>query len=124
MGVKEKKPIIIKYPRYGADYPLDPLTHDELSSVVSILHESEHFHHGHRFVDITLREPSKKFMENYRRGEPFYREADVVLVDNNSQSTVESVVSLSHASVIEFAGTKHAGQPFIMQEKQEDHDIK
>ena len=117
MAAKEKKSLVIKYPRYGTDYPLDPLTHDELNGVVAILHESEHFHHGHRFVDITLREPNKAFMKNYRRGELFEREADVVLVDNNSQSTVEAVVSLSYAKVLEFAGTKHAGQPFIMQDE-------
>ena len=40
MAAKEKKSLVIKYPRYGTDYPLDPLTHDELNGVVAILHES------------------------------------------------------------------------------------
>ena len=39
MAAKEKKSLVIKYPRYGTDYPLDPLTHDELNGVVAILHE-------------------------------------------------------------------------------------
>tara|TARA_B100000686_G_C16799266_1_gene984727 strand:+ start:2604 stop:4688 length:2085 start_codon:yes stop_codon:yes gene_type:complete len=108
---------VTMYPRYGSDYPLDPLTYDELERAVSILHENENFTASLRFVDITLKEPTKKMMAAYQRGDSFEREADVVLLDNENEITIEAVVSLSQNRVLEFADTKEVGQPLIVQDE-------
>ena len=57
---------VMMYPRYGSDYPLDPLTYDELERAVSILHENENFTAALRFVDITLKEPTKESLRFVR----------------------------------------------------------
>ena len=105
------------YPRHGVDYPLDPLTYDELATVVGILHDSEHFAMGMRFIEISLREPAKSFMKTYSHGQDFEREAAVILIDNYKKATLEAVVSLSRGEVTEFDGTKEIGQPLLVQDE-------
>ena len=106
-----------RYPRHGTDYPFDPVAHDELETVVAIVHESGRFRSGMRFIDISLKEPPKDFMESYRRGQPYEREAEVVLIDNNAESSIEAVVSLSRGEVVEWAGVSEPGQPMLSQDE-------
>lgn len=99
-----------EYPSTADAHPLDPLAYAELQAVVAIIHASGRFHSDMRFVSITLRDPPRDLVRSYARGQAYEREADVVLIDGRTATTIESIVSLSRRAVIEFGPTRHAGQ--------------
>jgi primary-amine oxidase len=78
-------------------HALAPLTADEISEAVSILRGDGRMPSRHRFVQVTLREPSKADVLAGR--EDIDREALAVLMDLDARLTIEATVSLTSGSV-------------------------
>lgn len=85
---------------YAPIHPLDPLTAEEITRAVQIVHSERNLHERVRFASINLHEPSKEIVLTYQPGEKFKREAFIILLDNVAEATYEAVVSLSEERVV------------------------
>lgn len=77
-------------------HPLEPLTAEEITTTVEVLHDGQGLTAGTRFVAIALREPAK---EAIRDDADVDREAFVVALNLDDGLTYEGIVSLTHRSV-------------------------
>lgn len=80
-------------------HPLDPLSAEEMRQVVQILRRQRPLSSQWRFVTIQLHEPDRPWMETWQPGQPWDRQAFVVLLDPAAGNTYEAVVSLSTQQV-------------------------
>ena len=80
-------------------HPLDPLTAAEIEAATSILKRDRGLADSARFVYVTLREPAKQDVLNYRPGEEFDRQAHVVLRERAERTSYEAVVSITAGEV-------------------------
>ena len=85
----------------GIRHPLDPLTAEEIETVSQILKRDRGLAGSARFVYVTLREPAKDAVLKYQPGEPFEREAHVVIRERAERTSYEAVVSLTDSAVRE-----------------------
>jgi len=81
-------------------YPLDPLTAGEMRKVVEILKSSGTTSGKDLFNVINLKEPPKKEVLAYKRGQPFRREAFTSFYDYAKEGMTEAVVDLNAGKVI------------------------
>jgi primary-amine oxidase len=81
-------------------YPLDPLTATEMQKVVQILKDNHLVTGSDYFNIINLKEPPKKEVLAYKRGEPFRREAYTSYYDYSKPGMTEAVVDLNAGKVI------------------------
>jgi len=85
---------------YPVDHPLDPLAPDEIDAARQILAAEEELSEQSRYIEITLKEPSKAAMRAYENeGEPVDRRAKIVVRDKAEHETYEGVVSLEEETV-------------------------
>jgi primary-amine oxidase len=52
-------------------HPLEPLTTEEITQVVAILREKKELSEKARFAQVTLNEPEKEVVVNYKEGDQF-----------------------------------------------------
>lgn len=83
----------------ASTHPLDPLSGAEIARAAALLRRERGLGERVRFVEIALREPEKDELALHGRGEPVAREAFVVLLDPETGTTSEAVVSLSAGAV-------------------------
>lgn len=80
-------------------HPLEPLTGEEITAAVRILKTERNLHERVRFASVTLHEPSKQTVLNFKSGDPIVREAFIILLDNNDGATYEAIVSITAGKV-------------------------
>ena len=84
-------------PGRGHVHPLDPLIATEVGAVTSILRGYRGFAslgERNRFVTVALLEPPKEAVLAWAAGGPVpRREAEVVILDRDAESTIEAVVA-------------------------------
>ena len=99
--------------RQAVSHPLDPLTAEEIVEAASILKAQRQLGPRVRFETVVLKEPEKKEVFNFRRGDHIRRDAFLVVLDNEDEATYEAVVSLDEGRVTSW---KHVPgvQPRIM----------
>lgn len=83
----------------SSPHPLDRLTTDETSAAVGIVRSDERFGERMRFGRVDLHEPPKHEVLAHTEGDPVHRAAEVVLLDNQTGSAVEVLVSLTRQEV-------------------------
>ncbi|MGB3403671.1 MAG: primary-amine oxidase [Microcoleaceae cyanobacterium] len=76
-------------------YPLDPLTASEIETAVSVIQETQNLSEDTFFPRVALQEPPKDEVINYTEGNPFRREAFVIVFDSASNLTYEAIVDLN-----------------------------
>ncbi|HXR65109.1 MAG TPA: primary-amine oxidase [Ktedonobacteraceae bacterium] len=84
----------------SAQHPLEPLTAEEITLAVQIVRNERHLSNQVRFVSVTLHEPLKSVVLNFKPGEPITREAFMVLLDNMHEATYETIVSITERRVV------------------------
>jgi primary-amine oxidase len=94
----------VSAPRKGsakarAAHPLDPLTADEIKAAVDIVRQSGKLGERGRFSTVTLYEPDKEIVRNFRPGSEIDRCAAVVVLDEESGETYAGVVSITHSEI-------------------------
>ncbi|MBD2464886.1 primary-amine oxidase [Oscillatoria sp. FACHB-1407] len=94
-------------------HPLEPLTAKEVTAAVAIVRDQQPVGDSFRFPCVTLHEPPKSFVLNYKPGEPFEREAFLILLDNATGTTYEAIVSLTQGKVTSWTAVPGV-QPNIM----------
>ncbi|OLO42441.1 tyramine oxidase [Alkalihalophilus pseudofirmus] len=80
------------------NHPLEPLTPEELSLTTDIL-KKEKTTSAFRFVSVTLLEPPKEVVLNFKEGDEINREAFCILLDCSEGKTYEAVVSLNDKTI-------------------------
>jgi primary-amine oxidase len=76
-------------------HPLDPLTAEELGAAVAIVREKRQLSAHVRFVSVTLHEPPRDLVFNFKAGDRVPREAFVRLLDKADGATYEAIVDLT-----------------------------
>ena len=76
-------------------HPLEPLTAAEVQLAVALLKEDGKVTPTTRFISVSLREPDKEFVHNFRGSQPLRREAFAVLFDNGTNFCYEATLSLT-----------------------------
>ena len=83
----------------GTSHPLDPLIPAEIEGAVAILRAERDLGPRVRFESVELLEPPKESVYGRNGHQPPGREAFIILLDNETGATFESVVSLSEGQV-------------------------
>src|SRR5262249_21567818 len=97
-------------------HPLDPLTADEISQAVAIVGKTRALGDDALFVRVFLHEPSKETVLGFREGEPFDRQAFVILRDRRARATFEAVVSLGRGVVVSWREVPGVQPPITFEE--------
>ncbi|HZP15147.1 MAG TPA: primary-amine oxidase, partial [Nocardioides sp.] len=84
-------------PRVG--HPLDPLTADEITRVATILRARPGLGQRVRFNTIILREPTRAELAAHASGGTVEREALAIVLDNDTGTTAEAIVSLDRGTI-------------------------
>jgi primary-amine oxidase len=84
----------------GISHPLEPLTAEEIKVAVATVKQAQSLSERVRFMSVALKEPPKDCVLAYRSGDPIERQAFMVLLDNETESTYEATVSITHQSVV------------------------
>src|SRR5437764_2021479 len=80
-------------------HPLEPLTGEEIAAAVSIVRNERRLSEKVRFGTVTLREPPKEVVLNFKPGNPITREAFVILLDNADGAVYEATISITEGKV-------------------------
>ena len=97
----------------GFAHPLDPLNPEEIAAVVLTLKTDNKATESSRFWPLVLNEPPKAEVLSFRPGQPFKREAFVVVFERAANKTFEAVVDVKSRKVISWKEIKGV-QPSIM----------
>ncbi len=96
-------------------HPLDPLSKDEMSTVVEVLRADNKASESSRFSTLVLHEPPKSEVLSFKPGDSFRREAFVVVFERTANQTYEAVVDVKNRRILSWKEIKGA-QPSFMQE--------
>jgi len=94
-------------------HPLDSLSAAEIAEAVAIVRRERTLGPRTRFVTVALREPTRHELRLYRQGVALERLAEVVLLDNDTGTTSEAIVSLSRGSITRWRDVAGV-QPAVM----------
>jgi primary-amine oxidase len=97
-------------------HPLEPLTAEEITIVVSIVRNERNLSEHVCFVSVNLLEPAKEVVLNFQMGDAFMREAFIVLLDKSSGSAYEALVSITEGRVKEWREIPGMQPPIIFEE--------
>jgi primary-amine oxidase len=87
-------------------HPLEPLTAEEIAAAVTIVRAEKAVGSSFRFPCVTLQEPPKSLVLAFQPGQPFDREAFLILLDNATGQTYEAIVSLTQQRVISWTAVE------------------
>jgi primary-amine oxidase len=111
---------VVGLPLIAADapftHPLDPLTKQEIVQTVEVLRHAGKANRESRFSLITLREPPKSEVINYKDGNPFRREAFVVVYERGRNATFEAVVDLRQNAVNSWKQIEGVQPSFLLED--------
>ncbi len=99
-------------------HPLDLLTVTEIKTTVAIIRQNKNLSDVARFANISLQEPQKSEVLEFKAGQAFKREAFVVVLEPKLNKTYEAVVDLKASKLNswkEIAGV----QPALVNEEYE-----
>ncbi len=85
--------------RTSTAHPLDSLSAPEIAEAVVILRAERPLGSRTRFVSVSLCEPTRQELRQYRQGVTLERLAEIILLDNETGLTIEAIVSLSRRTV-------------------------
>jgi primary-amine oxidase len=94
-------------------HPLEPLTGEEIAAAVSIVRNERRLSEKVRFGTVTLREPPKEVVLNFKPGNPIVREVAMILLDNADRAVYEATISITEGKVTSWRHVPGV-QPSIM----------
>lgn len=102
-------------------HPLDPLSRNEVRAAVSVLKNAQAQSDSFRFVQVELKEPTKRAL----RGDlsQIRREASAVLIDRSTGCGYEATIDLENESVERWVELPKGVQPPIMLDEFEECEV-
>lgn len=95
-------------------HPLDALNQNEIKKVIDILKKEGKYDSLTRLPELTLAEPSKEFVYNWKVGDPFSRSAKLILRQDNK--TFEALINITKEKLEDWYEVKDV-QPALMLEE-------
>jgi primary-amine oxidase len=102
-------------------HPLDALTANEYWKIDEILRTAGHVGDDTLFASLLLHEPDKQAVLTWKDGQPFTREADVVLIEKDK--AFESRVDIANAKVETWQEIPAPRAPVTREEEDEVADV-
>jgi primary-amine oxidase len=97
-------------------HPLDPLTKEEILKTVEILRAAGKANRDSRFSLITLHEPPKNEVLQYKEGPDFRRESFVVVYERRQNQTFEAIVDLRRNTIISWKQIVGVQPSFLLED--------
>jgi primary-amine oxidase len=97
-------------------HPLDPLSPDEITSAVKVVRDSNKVDEKAFFPLVALNEPPKSVVSEHRPGDPFPREAFLIVLDRPAGRTFEGVVDLRAKKLLSLEERKGVQPPVLVEE--------
>ncbi|MDQ6600602.1 copper amine oxidase [Bacillus salipaludis] len=86
--------------------PLNPLSADEINSARTILKQQGYIKANTRFQEISLKEPNKEAVKNWKQGKKLLRQASIIVMQDNHIK--EGLVDLGEKKVLSWKEMKGA----------------
>lgn len=115
--------VTINNERFVVDHPLSPLTEGEVKLAVEIIRKEKELSQNVRFAMITLQEPDKEVVLNYKKGDPISREIAMILLDTKANKTFEAIVSVTESKVVTYEKIPDVQPNFMLDEFSECENI-
>ncbi|MEC7910304.1 MAG: tyramine oxidase, partial [Pseudomonadota bacterium] len=80
-------------------HPLDQISSEEIEKAVDLYKSHDNSDENTLFINITLVEPSKEIVRNYKDGDGFDRSVKIVGVDSNPDGGFVASVDLNKEEV-------------------------
>ena len=80
-------------------HPLEPLNDIEIKMAVDIIKARKQLGNSFRFISLSLKEPAKEMVKNFKPGDVINREVFLVLFDNSKNEGYEAILSLDKGMV-------------------------
>ena len=103
-------------PAVAVLHPLDPLTADEIRAAVAVVRESGRLGGEALFVRVFLHEPAKSAVLAFRAGDPFERQAFVLIRDRRVRTTYEVIVSIARRAILSWKDVPGVQPPITFDE--------
>lgn len=85
---------------YSQTHPLDPLTSAEITATIKALKAAPDFPKKALFSTVTLKEPAKDEVLQFKPGMPLLRQSFAIVYDQDNDKTYETVVDLASKKLI------------------------
>lgn len=115
--------VTINNERFVVDHPLSPLTEGEVKLAVEIIRKEKELSQNVRFAMITLQEPDKEVVLNYKKGDPISRGIAMILLDTKANKTFEAIVSVTESKVVTYEKIPDVQPNFMLDEFSECENI-
>src|SRR5262249_5762685 len=118
-GSRERKDLtmaITTSPAVALLHPLDPLTADEIRAAVTVVRASGRPGGEALFIRVSLHEPAQSAVLAFRAGEPFERQAFVLIRDRRARTTYEAIVSISRRVILSWRDVPGVQPPITFDE--------
>lgn len=100
-------------------HPLEPLTAAEMTTAVYVLKKEKSLSDRVVFPNLSLREPDKSKVVNFKLGDGISREAFVVVLEPAKNKTYEAIVDLKKASLLAWKEVTDGQQPALIDDDYE-----
>src|ERR1700676_5102434 len=98
----------------NVSHPLEPLTAEEITAAVHIVRTEKQLSQFVRFASVTLHEPAKQLVLQYKPGDTYSGEAELVLLDDEHRVVYEVIVSLTESKVTAWKHVPGVQPPVLM----------
>jgi primary-amine oxidase len=102
----------------GISHPLDPLTENEIKMAVTVVKKDKSLTEFARFPNISLQEPDKQTVLNFKKGDAISRQAFLVILEPRLNKTYEAIVDTKASKIISWQEVS-TGQPPLLDEEYE-----
>jgi primary-amine oxidase len=99
-------------------HPLDPLTENEIKMVVTVVKKEKSLTEFARFPNISLQEPDKQTVLNFKKGDAIDRQVFLVILESRLNKTYEAIVNLKASKILSWQEVS-TGQPALLDEDYE-----
>ena len=102
----------------GISHPLDPLTENEIKMAVTVVKKDKSLTEFARFPNISLQEPDKQTVLNFKKGDAIARQAFLVILEPRLNKTYEAIVDTKASKILSWQEVS-TGQPPLLDEEYE-----
>lgn len=99
-------------------HPLDPLTENEIKMAVTVVKKDKSLTEFARFPNISLQEPDKQTVLNFKKGDAIARQAFLVILEPRLNKTYEAIVDTKASKILSWQEVS-TGQPPLLDEEYE-----
>ncbi|CCI14162.1 Copper amine oxidase [Microcystis aeruginosa PCC 9806] len=99
-------------------HPLDPLTENEIKMAVTVVKKEKSLTEFARFPNISLQEPDKQTVLNFKKGDAIARQAFLVILEPRLNKTYEAIVDTKVSKILSWQEVS-TGQPPLLDEEYE-----